>query len=92
MSYKNFEEYIEKNYIYEIKEKIKIWIEKNKIEKGSQNYLINEIKVLNVRFVKSNIDKIEFDVKLKMEYTITTVFNEQTIFQSEKTNFLYRMY
>lgn len=58
MSYKNFEEYIEKNYIYEIKEKIKIWIEKNKIEKGSQNYLINEIKVLNVRFVKSNIDKI----------------------------------
>lgn len=92
MSYKNFEEYIEKNYIYEIKEKIKIWIEENKIEKGSQNYLINEIKVLNVRFVKSNIDKIEFDVKLKMEYTITTVFNEQTIFQSEETNFLYRMY
>ena len=64
MSYKNFEEYIEKNYIYEIKEKIKIWIEKNKIEKGRQNYLINEIKVSNVRFVKSNIDKIEFDVKL----------------------------
>ena len=66
MSYKNFEEYIEKNYIYEIKENIKIWIEENKIEKDSQNYLINEIKVLNVRFVKSNIDKIEFDVKLKM--------------------------
>ena len=37
MSYKNFEEYIEKNYIYEIKENIKIWIEENKIEKDSQN-------------------------------------------------------
>lgn len=75
--YDSFEEYIQLNYMEEMKNALAEYIKENELNTRNNPvvylfnlYCIQNIQVLSIKFTKSQIDKVEFNVRLKAEYEL----------------------
>lgn len=75
--YSSFEEYIQLNYLDEITEAMEEYIKEkelnaynNEIVYAFNLYCIQNIEVKRIKFTKSKIDQVEFNVVFKAEYEL----------------------
>ncbi len=76
-SYDSFEEYIQLNYMEEMKNALTEYIKEKELNTCNNHvaylfnlYCIQNIQVLSIKFTKSQVDKVEFNVRLKAEYEL----------------------
>ncbi len=100
-SYDSFEEYIQLNYMEEMKNALTEYIKEKELNTCNNHvaylfnlYWIQNIQVLSIKFTKSQVDKVEFNVRLKAEYELVDS-NEETgeieTVVSKKEYFLFKM-
>lgn len=75
--YDSFEEYIQLNYLEMMTKELEDYIKENELNTYNNSvvyafnlYCIQNIQVLSIKFTKSQIDKVEFDIRLKAEYEL----------------------
>mgnify|MGYP003291134611 CR=1 FL=1 len=87
--YKNFEEYLQLNYFDIIRDSLLEYIKLNELSqfidgfgiKTYDEFSIDSIKVVGVRFTKNKIDSVEFKIIFVSEYSVyDSVYNQDSIF------------
>ncbi|MDD3383689.1 MAG: hypothetical protein PHX46_02625 [Bacilli bacterium] len=97
--YRNFSDFLQQNYIENIYHALEDYIEEKeltgKVYRGEiyiNNYHINNIQVTGYRFIKSEIDNVEFIVHIDADYNLFETEDECLIksYPTQKS-FLYKM-
>lgn len=97
--YRNFSDYLQQNYLENINGALVDYIEEKELtgkvyddERYINAYHINSIRVTGVKFIKSEIDNVEFIVHLLAEYDLIEAEDDELIktYPTSKS-FLYKM-
>ena len=73
--YESFQEYLKVNYLEVMQKSFKKFIIKEMNEETNNLYnfrvaIINDFEIIGVKFTKSELEKVEFDVFLSIEYVV----------------------